>query len=803
MNVSASVSKLLKKRPVANINDISADITMDLTRVNGGYFGNDFFVIEKERIAPPWSHIIACENFGTVISENSLGFTFYKNAALGKLTVHNADNMVEDSGERLILRVYLNAEITNFKDFDIVAGSKYVKIGRGYAEYFGSVLGVRYSVEVSICEKLNAKRISVRFYDSIKPYKKIMLIYAVVPCLGERKEERRVLFFDNYEKGSITFSKILCSEKIITSGIVCTSCNEFEIFDDEISLKTGGALSGSGGDIAAVGAKMHGELKKVQFFLAALTPNTDENELVENLCFYNDFSRDIGAEVNPVLKTENLLIDSAVNFWFPYQTISSRLHARSGFYQIGGAYGFRDQLQDVISLIPYAPSVARAQIILASSRQYEDGSVMHWWHELEKPKGIRSRCSDDSAWLAFVLYEYVVKTGDMDILQYETPYLHSPPLSDHEQERYEIAQESDLKEPIILHAFRGIERTFRTGSHGLCLMGSGDWNDGMNLVGKKGRGESVWLAFFSAITAQRLAKLFVLVNDDGKASFLELNAEKLLDAAEKAYDKKWFLRGYYDDGTPLGSSANDECKIDVMPQAFSAIAAAEIRSELKEKARESLESSYSLLFDKEHGIFRLLYPPFDKSDQSPGYIKGYVPGIRENGGQYSHAAVFAAMGMLKIGMNREGAEILMAICPALKDGKEYKIEPYVLAGDVYSNPSCIGRGGWSWYTGAAGWYRTVFIEELCGFKLYPWGFKIEPRLSDLFPSFSLIVNYHQTSYSINVSLSEREFIVLDGREWKNEFLFDRGSHEVEIFSTGNRGKLLSHFSDVIDIFAKP
>ncbi|MBR0235967.1 MAG: hypothetical protein IJQ37_05880 [Clostridia bacterium] len=734
--------------------------------------------IKKGCAAPPWAHVIASENFGTVVSENSLGFTFFSNSSLSKITPHSFDGVREDDGEKLIIRI---KEPGGFDDFDAAACADTVIFGDGFAEYKGNAKNIKYNVSVHLDGKLPSKIVDVTL--SCDGETDVDVIYAVIPCAGAKTKLRETYIGTSKERNAVFFSRFIERGAQMRCALSCSG-KKASVITDKTALLTYGKLFGEGGDICAVCEKINfvGE-HKTEFRLSAAKTDFALEKIVGGNVNVSEKTRSTLA--SPTVMTGDRERDILVNRLLPYQTVVSRLFARAGLYQVGGAFGFRDQLQDVIPLIPYAPHLARRQIIYAACHQYEDGSVMHWWHQSGYPHaGIRSRCSDDSAWLSLVLCEYVTKTGDVDILGVKTPYLSSPPLAESETERYERAPHSDKTATVLEHAKGGLIRTFETGAHDLSLIGGGDWNDGMNRVGRGGRGESVWLSLFSSICAFRLALIYDMIGDEKTSEYLKQNVKVLIASSKRAFDGAWFARGYYDDGSPLGVKGCDECAVDIMPQAFAAIAAATVDGTLYGDAKTALENASGILFDKKSGVFRLLWPPFDDGDASPGYIKGYVPGIRENGGQYTHAAVFAALGMLSVGMNREGAEVLFALDPTKKDVGTYKIEPYVLAGDVYSNKDHVGRGGWSWYTGAAGWYRTVFIEALCGYRQYPTGFSLFPRLSDIFDSFELVVEHEDTVYRVKVRRSEREFIECDGDECENFFPFDGGEHSVSVFTAG-------------------
>jgi cyclic beta-1,2-glucan synthetase len=434
-----------------------------------------------------------------------------------------------------------------------------------------------------------------------------------------------------------------------------------------------------------------------------------------------------------------------------YQTLACRVWARTAFYQAGGAYGFRDQLQDVIALITAKPDVARAHLLRAAAHQFREGDVQHWWHP-PSGRGVRTHISDDRVWLPYAVGRYVSATGDASVLDETVPYLEGAELQPGQSDAYFQPQVSTDGASLFMHCAAALDRSLAVGAHGLPLIGSGDWNDGMNRVGDEGRGESVWLGWFLHTVLGAFAPIAEARGERPRAERWRAHMKGLRRALERdGWDGDWYRRAFFDDGTPIGSATNLECQIDSIAQSWAVLSGAANPT----RAARAMAAVEEHLVRRGDGLVLLFTPPFDTSNVDPGYIKGYLPGVRENGGQYTHGAIWSVIAFAELGDGDKAGELYSILNPINHAGtraglQRYKVEPYVMAADVYATTPHVGRGGWTWYTGSAGWMYRAGLESILGFRLRGVSLVIDPCIPRAWPGFEIEFRYHSATYKISV-----------------------------------------------------
>jgi cellobiose phosphorylase len=787
----------------------------------GGYSpdGSEYIIVtdENNKTPAPWVNVIANPVFGTVISESGTAYTWTENAHELRLTPWNNDPVSDTGGEAFYLRDEETAHFWSPSPLPAGGRSNYItRHGFGYSGFEHIEDGIYSEMLVWVDRTAAIKFIQLNIRNGDTRTRKLSVTGYIEWVLGSARSKTapyihteidpdsgaffasdpynaefsgRVAFFDTDH-----LKKTFTADRIEFIGRNANLQHPEALSRRNLSGRVGLALDPCAAlqvpfDLAA------GEDLEIIFRLGAATSHTAASTLArqfrgsisahESLEKVKSFWKQTVGAIR--IETPDAALDSITNGWLTYQTLSCRLWGRSGFYQSGGAFGFRDQLQDVLSLLYADPALTRTQILLSASRQFQEGDVQHWWHP-PLGSGVRTRISDDFLWLPFVTARYIRHTGDTGILDEPVHFIEGRALNPEEESYYDRPATSAETASLYEHCTRAIRHGFRYGGHGLPLIGTGDWNDGYDKVGSLGQGESVWLAFFLYDILDRFTAIAQNHRDPAFAAECKVQARQLKENIElHAWDGDRYIRAWFDDGTPLGSETDEECKIDSIAQSWAVISGAGDPG----RTVVAMETAYELLVKQETGIIRLLTPAFDKSALNPGYIKGYVPGIRENGGQYTHAAVWMIIAFARLGNNKRVWELLQMINPlnhGLTAGgvATYKVEPYVLAADVYSLAPHAGRGGWTWYTGSAGWLYRLIIESFLGLRQVENQLTFAPCIPEGWDSFKIHYRWKNTLYHITILQnggSEQTGIVIDGtqQEEKTITLTDDGAdHQVII-----------------------
>ena len=873
-----------------------------------GGFSNDgteyiLRINKEEKLPTVWSNIMANEKFGTVVTEGMGGYTWYKNSRLNRITAWNNDQITDVPSEAIYLEDLESQKVWSLgvnpspDDNDY-----YVTYGFGYSKFYHTNNEIVQKLKIYVPKEESVKVNILHLANKRAKRRKLKLVYYIKPVLDEDEtksngyidlkynESLNLITLQNDSKPleQRTIAYVSASEKIASyTGSKDSFIGSGTVKNPEGVRKLELDRENSLGKDESIAIEIRISLEAFEEKNIIIILGADENSLnIKDTAYkYTNINNAINEYENTKRYWKDLLgkikvetpvesMNIMLNGWLLYQTLCSRMLARSGYYQSGGAYGFRDQLQDCIGLKYISSEILKKQIIKHSKHQFIEGDVEHWWHE-ETSRGIRTRFSDDLLWLPYMVAEYIESIGDSSILKEETEYVQGPVLEEGVDERYDLYLPSNQKESIYMHCIRAIERSLKFGENGLPLIGSGDWNDGFSTVGNKGKGESVWLGFFQYKVLEMFSKICEeygeklenekegyandiateatpnknnsnepndLTNKDNigmeqsgtieKIKNLEENRASIEDSLTqnkenelqlkkqeyklqgvieqkenkakeranryrkimenlkralntKAWDGRWYRRAFMDNGNMLGSIQNEECRIDSIAQSWATISGAGDN----DKKYISMNSLENHLVDKEAGIIKLLDPPFEKSKLEPGYIKAYIPGTRENGGQYTHGAIWAICAEAMLGFGDKATEYFRMINPiehskSKEQANRYKVEPYVVAADIYGG-NLAGRGGWTWYTGSSSWMYESGIKYILGVKIQGNTLKIEPNIPSDWKEYKIRYKFGNSIYNIKVENNklEKQEVFVDGNQLENNTVLlnpNGGVYSVEV-----------------------
>ena len=771
----------------------------------------------SQRTPAPWANVLANPQFGAVVTESGVGYTWFENAHEFRLTPWYNDPVTDRGGELLYLRDQESGRYWSPTPLPAPGRNAYVtRHGFGYSVFETTENEIATELTVYVAMDAPIKFFALKVHNAsgrtrrlsatcclewvlaeLRPKSLMYVVTEVDPKTGALLARNpynsefpgRVAFLDLSE-----LLRTITGDRTEFFGRNGTATNPSAMGRTRLSGKVGPGLDPCG----AMQAEFEiapGQEHEIVFTLGAAASVEEARGLIQRYRgvgpvrqalegVWQYWQRTLGTVY---VETPDQGINTLVNGWLLYQTLACRLWARSGYYQSGGAFGFRDQLQDIMALVHAEPRLMREHLLRAAAHQFVQGDVQHWWHP-PTGRGVRTHFSDDYLWLPLATCQYVKQVGDTGVLDERVPFIEGRPVPPDEEAYFDLPSQSDQSATLYKHCVRAIENGLQFGEHGLPLIGCGDWNDGMNLIGAEGKGESVWLAFFLVHVLQEFSAVAHLRGDAAFAEKCRAQVAQLKENIEhNAWDGGWYRRAYFDSGEPLGSASNLECQIDSIPQSWSVLSGAGN----PQRARQAMEAVNDRLVRREHSLIQLFDPPFDKSSLDPGYIKGYVPGVRENGGQYTHAAIWAVMAFAALGDPRRAWELLALINP-LSHGSTpagiatYKVEPYVVAADVYAVAPHTGRGGWTWYTGSAGWMYRLIVESLLGLRLDVDKLSFFPCLPDEWRSFKLHYRYRNTFYHITIKNNagrNATRVTLDGVEQLDKAIHlvdDRQEHFADV-----------------------
>lgn len=787
-------------------------------------FLNEKGIVVRKTTPAPWVNVIGYPNFGFMVSESGSQCTWALNSGENRLTPWANDPVCDPTGEALYLRDEETGEV--WTPTPLPAGSNqpyHVVHGAGYTKFEHTSHGLEQCLTLFSSPEDPIKIIHLKLKNTLPHTRRITATQYIEWVLGTTHAKNMAYIIPEYDSTleclmatnpySEEFGKrvafLIASRPV--HGLTADR-TEFlgrgGTFTLPVALMRLGLETriSPGEDPCAV-LQIHMDLMpeatdEIYFVLGQGNDKAHAMDLVKKYhdpayvgeaferthVFWDRFLNTIQ------VKTPDLAADLILNRWMIYQTLSCRIWGRSGFYQSSGAFGFRDQLQDVLALLPIDPAITRSQILNAAKQQFEAGDVMHWWHP-PSGRGVRTRFSDDLLWLPYVTTLYIETTGDRQILEEMIPFRKAAPLSDGEDERYGEYSQTDIAYTLLDHCQRAIEKGSTYGLHGLPLMGTGDWNDGMNRVGEKGHGESVWLAWFISDVLNRFGSLSEKIGDIENAHRYKQRAKKYIKAVElSAWDGEWYQRAFFDSGETLGSSKDLECQIDAIAQSWSVLSSGGNDN----RSRQAMQSVYDRLIRPQDRLSLLFTPPFNKTHLDPGYIKGYIPGIRENGGQYTHAATWTAWAFAQLGDGKRSGELLNLLNPiyqadTLEKAAVYRVEPYVICADIYSKEPFIRRGGWTWYTGSSAWMYRLGLEAILGFHKVGNTLMMDPVIPPEWNGFQITYRYGASKYLIQVNNPEQVArgvvrLDLDGKSLSSNTIpltDDDGDHNV-IITMGKR-----------------